>query len=70
VILQLGFILGLWYPSTKWAQSVYAKVFSPLVSSYEADIDKLYMDGRTKVSMSLFFVTSCNMYIVIMLFLC
>jgi hypothetical protein len=28
---------------------VYAKVFSPLVSSYEADIDKLYMDGRTKV---------------------
>jgi hypothetical protein len=52
-VMQLGFILCLWYPSTKWAQSVYAKVFSPLVSSYEADIDKLYMDGRTKVSMLL-----------------
>jgi hypothetical protein len=47
--VQLGFLLGLWYPSTKWAQYIYQKGFSPLVSTYEADIDKFCMDGRTKV---------------------
>ncbi|WIA23665.1 hypothetical protein OEZ86_010492 [Tetradesmus obliquus] len=49
-LAKLGFLLGLWYPSTKWAQYLYARGFSPLVSSYEADIDKLYMDGRTKLA--------------------
>jgi hypothetical protein len=36
---------------------VYAQVFSPLVSSYEADIDKLYMDGKAKVTALLLFST-------------
>eukprot|EP00882_Tetradesmus_deserticola_P000971 GHRQ01001052.1.p1 GENE.GHRQ01001052.1~~GHRQ01001052.1.p1 ORF type:complete len:177 (+),score=87.02 GHRQ01001052.1:126-656(+) len=49
-VFKLGFLLGLWYPSTKWGQVVYAKAFRPLVASYEADIDKLYMDSRTKLS--------------------
>ncbi|KAF6257201.1 TB2/DP1, HVA22 family-domain-containing protein [Scenedesmus sp. NREL 46B-D3] len=49
-LFKLGFLLGLWYPSTKWAQGVYARAFRPLVSSYEADIDKFCMDGKTKLT--------------------
>eukprot|EP00878_Enallax_costatus_P000443 GHUV01000534.1.p1 GENE.GHUV01000534.1~~GHUV01000534.1.p1 ORF type:complete len:174 (+),score=32.34 GHUV01000534.1:139-660(+) len=47
---KLAFILCLWYPNIQIAQSIYVKVFSPLLSTYEADIDKAYMDFRTKAT--------------------
>lgn len=47
-LMKLAFLLALWHPSAKVAVTIYSKVFAPFVSSYEADIDKLYMDSRTK----------------------
>lgn len=47
-LAKLGFLLALWHPSTKLASAIYGKVLSPLVSTYEADIDKLHMDLKTK----------------------
>lgn len=47
---KLVFITALWYPGTQLAQSIYHKVFSPLLSTYEADIDRFYMDSRTKLT--------------------
>ncbi|KAF8061165.1 Reep5 [Scenedesmus sp. PABB004] len=49
-VAKLGFILALWHPSTQLAASLYAKVLSPLVATYEADIDRFVMDARAKGS--------------------
>lgn len=49
-IAKLGFLLALWHPSTRLAQSVYQKVLSPLAITYEADIDRLQQDVRTKAA--------------------
>jgi hypothetical protein len=49
-IAKLGFILALWHPSTRVAQSLYQKVLSPLAITYEADIDRLHQDLRVKTA--------------------
>lgn len=49
-IAKLGFLVALWHPSTKLALTIYAKVFSPLLASYEADIDRFVVEARTKLS--------------------
>lgn len=49
-IAKLGFIMALWHPSTRLAQSLYQKVLSPLAITYEADIDRLHQDVRTKAA--------------------
>lgn len=48
-IAKLGGLLALWHPSTRLASALYAKVFDPLISSYEADIDKFYVDSNTRM---------------------
>jgi receptor expression-enhancing protein 5/6 len=47
---KLAFILALWHPNTQLAQSIYIKVFRPMLNEYEADIDKAVMDLRTKAT--------------------
>eukprot|EP00879_Flechtneria_rotunda_P000396 GHRR01000489.1.p1 GENE.GHRR01000489.1~~GHRR01000489.1.p1 ORF type:complete len:172 (+),score=30.07 GHRR01000489.1:196-711(+) len=49
-IFKLGFLLALWHPSTQLALTLYSKVFSPLVQTYEADIDMLYHDTKAKAA--------------------
>jgi len=49
-LFKLGFILALWHPSTRVAQSLYQKALSPLAITYEADIDRLHADLRTKTA--------------------
>lgn len=49
-LFKLGFILALWHPSTRLAQSLYQKALSPLAVTYEADIDRLHADFRTKTA--------------------
>jgi hypothetical protein len=49
-VAKLGFLLALWHPSTRVAQSLYQKVLSPLAITYEADIDRLHADFRTKTA--------------------
>lgn len=49
-VFKLAFILALWYPGTKWALHVYTKLFGPLVSTYEADIDRLAAEARTRAT--------------------
>jgi hypothetical protein len=46
---KLFFLYTLWAPSFKLAQTVYIKVVSPLLASYEADIDKAMAEGRVKL---------------------
>ncbi|KAI8472523.1 MAG: TB2/DP1, HVA22 family-domain-containing protein [Monoraphidium minutum] len=47
-LAKLGFLVALWHPSTKLAAAIYAKALAPLVSSYEADIDRFVSEGRAK----------------------
>ncbi len=49
-LAKLAFLAALWHPASRWSHSIYDKVFNPLISSYEADIDRLYMDARTKAA--------------------
>jgi hypothetical protein len=49
-VIKLVFICALWHPSTKWALYVYTKLFGPLVSTYEADIDRFVAEGRVKAA--------------------
>jgi len=47
-IAKLGFLVALWHPSTRVALTIYNKLFHPLLTSYEADIDKAVVETRTR----------------------
>jgi hypothetical protein len=47
-VAKLGFIVALWHPSTRLALAIYTKLFGPLLTSYEADIDKMVVETRTR----------------------
>lgn len=49
-LAKLGFILALWHPSTRLAQTLYQKALSPLAVTYEADIDRMHADLRVKTA--------------------
>lgn len=47
-LAKLGFIVALWHPSTHLSQTIYRKMFSPLLNTYEADIDKMVVETKTR----------------------
>lgn len=47
-VAKLGAIVALWHPSTRLALTIYTRVFGPVLSSYEADIDKLLVESKTR----------------------
>lgn len=47
---KLFFIYALWAPNFKLAATIYTKAISPLLGSYEADIDRSVLEARTKAA--------------------
>jgi receptor expression-enhancing protein 1/2/3/4 len=46
--LKLAYIVALWHPQTKFALTVYGKVLLPFLQHHEPQIDRSFLELKTK----------------------